>query len=292
MHISDSINDPHSQITILQQALQVAQHELNDAKQSQKLLEQKLAAVQQQLDDTLSDREKLINRYEERMRQVHLLRRSVKKLEGENESFVKLQERSALDNTALKEQGAQLQAELTAAREDLKKRGGGLDELEVAREEVRRLTARNVSLEKSNASKQKDCDFFTQQYQIASGKAAEYASQASDFESEIGKLKQKASDERRRLSETNHKEDVRKHLAKVAQLEQMVKNQNIMLQRKEEELSAMRKGRGIVTRGSSVQPGSPRPTGSRGGSPAPGIFLPGTHAGSRASALRHEGWTL
>jgi hypothetical protein len=112
--------------------------------------------------------------------------------------------------------------------------------------------------------------------------------QVSELESLITDLKRQASDEKRRLKELNYKNDLEQHLARVLNLELMLKNRDTMLQRKEEELKALRKGRGVATRGSSVQPGSPRLAGSRAGSPAPGLLAPSTHVVNRASALRHE----
>ena len=86
----------------------------------------------------------------------------------------------------------------------------------------------------------------------------------------------------------NYKADIEQHVARILELELLLKSRDVMLKRKEDEVKALKKGRGVATRGSSVQPSSPRLVGSRAGSPAPGLHAPASHASNRPSALRHE----
>jgi hypothetical protein len=287
-HISDSMRASQSQMEDLRAALRKAEQNLAQETKARHVAEELLTSKEKQLEELKISLGDLQTRYETRMKSSHQLKREHQKLQMEKEAIEKRQEKLSADNVVLKEQVAQLQAEVREARDALKTGGGIAGDLEIANEEVRRLTEKNLALEKSAANTRKDFEFTRSQYQEASTKAAEFAAQISELESQIAHLKRQASDEKRRLKELNYKNDLEQHLARVLNLELMLKNRDTMLQRKEEELKTLRKGRGVATRGSSVQPGSPRPTGSRGGSPAPGLLGPNTHAVNRASALRHE----
>jgi chromosome segregation ATPase len=287
-HISDSMKVSQSQMEDLRAALRKAEQNLAQETKARTAAEELVTSKEKQLEELKLSLGNLQTRYETRMKSSHQLKREHQKLQMEKEAIEKRQEKLSADNLVLKEQLAQLQTEAGEAREALKAGGGIAGDLEIAKEEVRRLTEKNLSLEKSSANTRKDFEFTRSQYQEASTKAAEFAMQISELESQITDLKRQASDEKRRLKELNYKNDLEQHLARVLNLELMLKNRDTMLQRKEEELKALRKGRGVATRGSSVQPGSPRPAGSRAGSPAPGLLAPSTHAVNRASALRHE----
>jgi chromosome segregation ATPase len=272
----------------LRAALRRIEQNLAEETEARTAAEELLSSKEKQLEKITSSLGDLQTRYETRMKSSHQLKRENQKLQMEKDSIEKRHEKVLADNTALKELHAQLRAELLEVREALKTGGGSVADMEIAKEEVRRLTEKNLSLEKSYANTRKDFEFTRSQYQEASTKAAEFATQVSELESQGTDLKRQASDEKRRLKELNYKTDLEQHLDRVIELELILKNRDTMLQRKEEELRAMKKGRGVATRGSSVQPGSPRPAGSRGGSPAPGLLVPGTHVVNRASALRHE----
>lgn len=101
----------------------------------------------------------------------------------------------------------------------------------------------------------RDFDFTASQYQDVSTKAADLAAQVSELKSAKGELKRRASDEqsdeRRDLAD---KEDKKRDLAKIAELEAELANRESVLRRVEEEVKVLRKGRGVQTRGSSVQP--------------------------------------
>jgi chromosome segregation ATPase len=287
-HISDSIKDSQSQMEDFRTALRTAEQKLAEETKARIAAEEGLASKETQLEEIKSSLGDLQTRYETRMKSSHKLTRENQKLQMEKESIEKRHEKLSADTTALKEQNALLRGELEEARDALKASGGPVADMEIAKEEVRWLTGKNLSLEKSYANTRKDFEFTRSQYQEASTKAAEFANQVKELESQSTDLKREASGEKRKLKELNYKNDLGQHLERILELELTLKNRDSMLQRKEEELKAMKKGRGVATRGSSVQPGSPRPAGSRAGSPAPGLLTPGTHAVNRASALRHE----
>jgi chromosome segregation ATPase len=287
-HISDSIKDSQSQIEDLRAALQRTEQTLADEIKTRTDAEELLAGKEKQLEEITSSLGDLQTRYEIRMKLSHKLRRENQKLQIEKESIEKRNGKLSADNIALKDQYMQLRSELLEAREAIKAGGGAVADIEIAKEEVRRLTDKNMSLEKSNANTRKDFEFTRSQYQEASNAAAELATQVKQLESQSTDLKHRASDEKRRLKELNYKTDLEQHITRILELELLLKNRDTILQRKEEELRTLKKGRGVATRGSSVQPGSPRLAGSRAGSPAPGLLGPGTYAVSRASALRHE----
>ena len=282
------MKNSQSRIDDLRLDLRKAEESLAQETKARIAAEELLANKDKQLTEIKLSLGDLQTRYETRMKTSHKLKRENQKLQLEKETIEKKQEKMSTEIFGWREQLTQLRIELTEAREALKAGGGLVADLEIAKEEVRRLTEKNLSLEKSYANMGKDFEFTRLQYQEASTKAVEFATQVSDLESQSADLKRQASDEKRRLKEINYKADIEQHLARVRELELLLKQRDTILQRKEEELKAMKKGRGVATRGSSVQPGSPRPAGSRGGSPAPGLLPPGIHAVNRASALRHE----
>jgi chromosome segregation ATPase len=286
--VSDSIKDPQSQMDDLRAVLHMTEQKRAEESRARIAAEELLASKERQLEEIKLSLGNLQTRYETRMKLSHKLRRENQTLQMEKEGIEKRHEKIAADSTVLKEQYAHLRGELQEAREALKAGGGSVAEMEMAKEEVHRLTEKNASLEKSYANMRKDFEFTRSQYQEASTAAAESANHVRELEAQSTDLKREASDEKRRLKELNYKADLERHLARVLELELILKNRDTMLQRKEEELKAVKKSRGVATRGSSVQPGSPRPTGSRGGSPAPGLLGPSSHAVNRASALRHE----
>lgn len=262
--------------------------------------EARLKEIRQSLGD-------LQYRYETRTKQVHELKRSTQKLHLDLETSNQRLEKLQTDTMALKDQWLQLQEELRETRDALKSSAvPGVAELEVAREQARAATSQVQQLQTSLNNLRRDFDFTGSQYQDASTKAADLAAQVSELESANAELKRRASDERRNLAGLNYREDKKRDLTKIAELEAELANRESVLRRVEEEVKALRKGRGVQTRGSSVQPrdvgmlgggASPRPGapgggGSRAGSPALGAIgvVGGNHpaVGGRASALRNE----
>jgi len=274
------------------------QAELAKEKEARQKAEDEKAVVQKQLDQWRSDHAALLRRYEKRMTKCHEQEKTNTKLIRTIENNKSRQDRTLEDNIMLKEKVKGLQQELNATREGIKAGGGDAATLEVAREETRALSAKNMHLEKSLENTRKDFEFTRTQYQEASSKAAEFANQVKELEGQVADWSKQAGDEKRRLREMNYQESVNRHLSKIAELEQEKRTRDVLLKKLEEENRQLKRNRGVQTRGSSVQPpGSPGlepPSGSRGprsrqNSPAPGL-LPhhGNTATNRGSLLRHE----
>ena len=290
-HISDSLKDSQSQVDAMREELRkaqqaLAQERIERANETQSL-RSALSAAEEKAQEMTIELRKLQHRYETRSKEFHTMRRTITKHDEEKTAEAVRRTKLLGEVESLQQQRRALQEELTAARTTIKEGGGTTGELEVAREQVRRLEKEKTSLEKSNANMKKDFEFTRQQYQNASTAAVEAASQVTDLEAEIATLKVAASDEKRKLKETNFSNDRERYLAHIAQLEATVASRDYVLQRKEEELK-IKRGRGVQTRSNSVQPSSPRLTagiapGSRGSSPVPGLLSVG-----RMSALRHE----
>ncbi|KAK4944309.1 hypothetical protein LTR10_016195 [Elasticomyces elasticus] len=290
-------NDTSSQIERLQEMVSKLQNDLHTEREARQKAEQDRSRLQEQLDKWRKDHADLQRRYEKRMTKCHVLEGSNKKLVKTIENNKIRQERAAEDHGTMKRKVTELQAELTTVREEVKAGGGDAAALEVAREEARGLRAKNNYLDKSLENTRKDFEFTRSQYQDASNKAADFATQARELEDQIAELTKSAGDEKRRLKERNYEEGIKRHLAKISEIEMELKTRDTLLRKLEEENRQLKRSRGVQTRGSSVQPpGSPgldapgRGTRSRQGSPAASLF-PNTHHGTatnRGSLLRHE----
>lgn len=292
-------NDPASQLAQLQELVNKLQADLLTEKEVRQKAETERDHVQSQLDQWKKDHAALQRRYEKRMTKCHDLERANKKLQRTIENNKARQERVLEDNSNLKKKVAELKEELTTVRNEIKAGGGDAAAVETAREEARSLLAKNTHLEKSLENTRKDFEFTRSQYQDASNKAAEFANQVRELEEKVGHLTKEAADEKRRLKETNFENSIKQHLAKISELELERKSKDMLLRKLEEENRALKRNRGVQTRGSSVQPpGSPgldghggRGTRSRPSSPAPGLFPTGGHhsgGSNRGSLLRHE----
>lgn len=297
-HISDAIKDPQPQVEELKSALKKARQEAAEEAKARLKAEESTAYFRDRLKEITQSLGEVQLRYETRVKQVHELRIEKQRIQTEREADQRRQEQLLADNIALKDQRFQFQEELRAARETLKSSTTpGVAELEAAREAARKATEESVRLTTSMDNSRRDFEFTRSQYQDASSKAAEYASQVSELENKNADLKRQANDERRRLAEMNYRENRKRDMARIGELEAELKNLEVSLQRAEEENKALRKGRaGVTTRGSSVQPGVLGGGGSRAASPAPGVgagcggSTVHVHAGvgGRASTLRNE----
>lgn len=282
----------------VQDLINKLQAELTKEKEAGRKADEEKDKVQKQLGQWKSDHAALLRRYEKRMTKCHELEKNNTKLLRTIENNKSRQERTSEDNAMLKEKVKGLQQELNTTREIIKSGGGDAATTEAAGEEARDLLARNVHLEKSLENTRKDFEFTRTQYQEASGKAAEFATQVRDLEEKVADLSKQAGDEKRRLKEMNYQESLNHHLSKIAELEQEKRTRDVLLKKLEEENRQLKRNRGVQTRGSSVQPpgspgldppGSGRGPRSRQNSPAPGLFPHhGTTVANRGSLLRHE----
>lgn len=288
---------PNDQLQQMQELVNKLQADLQTEREAKQKAEEERTRIQEQLEKWKEDHANLQRRYEKRMTKCHELDFSTKKLQKIIDNNKSRQERTAEDNVSLKRKVAELQAELTTVREEVKAGGGDAAALEAAREEARGLQAKNVYLEKSLENTRKDFEFTRTQYQEASNKAAEFAGQVQELETKVAELTQQAGDEKRRLKEQSHTYSLQKHFAKIQELELGIHSREVRLKRLEEENRQLKRTRGVQTRGSSVQPpGSPnldgpgRGTRSRQASPAAGLFSNTHHAAgsNRGSLLRHQ----
>ena len=310
-HISDSVKDPQSQLEDLRSALRTIEELLRSERATHATeaatLQTSLNETQAQLISMTASLSSLQQRYEKQRLQLRAYTKENSSLKANEAAIETKRERFATENVSLRDQRATLQTELAAARAQLAAGEAGplSADLEDARAKVASLERERDSAVKANDISKRDFEFTRQQYQNASTAAAEHAATISELEAKIVLLEKDASEERRRIKEMNIKEEVRQERARVERLEGELRMKDKVLQRKEEELAAARNGRrGVQTRASSVQPGSPRLAGrgggaeSRGTSPLPGGLGEGSTVvhgrfvnvgGGRTSMLRREG---
>ena len=294
----------HDALNQLREQLTALTSELAIEKEARLQAEETREYAQKRVQEYTHDHEALLRRYEKRRAKTRDLDTQIQQLKTSADFNKSKHERTVDSNTKLKEQLAQLKTELMIAREDLKKEGGDVGALEDAREAAKTAKEANTKLEKSIENTKHDFEFTRKQYQQASNRAAELGGENSELEEQVAALKIQASDEKRRLREINTKEAFKKDLSKIEQLEQENRAMQVMIKKMEDKTKVLEKGRGVQTRGSSVQPpGSPGlgsapvyGTRSRQGSPALGTVLSASrdareamHGGvGRVSGLRNE----
>lgn len=266
----------------LQRMIDSLKVDLANEKHARETAEQARLAAEMKASEWQSALAALQRRYEKRTAKSHQQQKANKSLASTVEITKQRSEKLTAENANVRQQILQQKKELESARSDLKAVGGDIAALEFAREEARSAVKKVSSLEKSLESTKRDFDFVRSQYQDASNRAAELGSQVLEFEAQVKTLSEQAGDERRRLKEINHSNDIKRHLAKISQLEAEKKSIQVMYKKLEDENKLLKRNRGVQTRGSSTAPGSPGPR-SRQGSPALG-----PPSGSRASVLRHE----
>ena len=208
-HISDSVRDSASQTAALQAELQNARKDLEAQASARVAAETAREALQQQFNDTEIELRKLNGRYEKLTRTSYDQKAMIKSLKSQLEARNARHERIAAENVTLKDQLNQTKAELRATREEIA--GGAnppLAVLEAAREAIRLATARAERAEKSLESKNKDFDFVGEQYQLASGSAAELSAQVTVLEDQNALLQLKASDEKASTRATQREQRV------------------------------------------------------------------------------------
>jgi chromosome segregation ATPase len=248
-----------------------------------------LSNVQTRLEERDKMLESLQHRYETRTKAFHQVRKErdshADKLAKAEQRVEKQQEEIA----KLKDERTQLKQDLEAARKDLKTEGGNVAELEAAREEIRRLTKENASLERKSEYERKQAEYTREQYQNASTAAAQSGMEIRQLKDENQELKRKIAAEAVKLKEMKLKSDETRHLQRAIELEMTLVSREELLRRKEDELREFRKNR-PATRSTSSQPRSPKwgPGNSRPTSP--GINNNGNSsnglAGRGSSALR------
>ena len=183
------------------------------------------------------------------------LKGRIQHLEGVTENVSALKETVAKQKTDIKNYRSELaaQRELLAASENPEIR-------ELA--ELREKAAQSTSLESKVASKQKDFEYVTNQYQIASEAAAESSHELKDLKEEIAKLKQKAEDKpirHREASKSNIVSKLQKELQKsqltLATRERSLAHSETENARLRQEMADMKAQRGMTTRSANAARG-------------------------------------
>ncbi|KAI3087622.1 hypothetical protein CBS147353_540 [Aspergillus niger] len=247
-------------------------------------LQKALAGAQARLQERENVLEKLQHRYETRTKDFHKLRREHDRLTQAKTTSDQRVEKQKEELMKLKDERTQLRHELEEARASLKAGGGSAAELESAREDIRRLTKDNASLERKAEYEARQAEYTREQYQTASTVAAQSGNELRQLRSENETLKRKVEGDATHLRELNAKNDEARHLARVLELEATLTSREDLLRRKEEELREIRKNR-PSTRSTSTQPRSPKWTAGNSRPTSPGINNGSSLAG-RGSALR------
>ena len=187
---------------------------------------------------------------------------------------------------ALKGERGTLQKDLAAARLEL------TDHTEPTVREKAIKDARIRDLEAEVLVKNKKIENMTKDWEFTKGLWTEATAAATAATQNLAALEAKQPDLQRRAgeNETKRRELMNDATIKALQKEVFlqkatVKSRDNLIRRKEEQIAELKRGRGggVQTRGSSVQPRSPR-GGSRGASPAAGM-LGGGSGGKGVSGL-------
>ena len=184
---------------------------------------------------------------------------------------------------ALKGERGTLQKELTAARLEL------VNHPDPAIRENAIKDARIRELEAELLAKQRKIDNLTQDWDLTKRLWTDASTAASAATRELAALEAKQPELLRKAAENEVKRKAMNNDGTIKALQKevyiqkaTVKSRDNLIRRKEEQIAELKRGRGgVQTRGSSVQPRSPR-GGSRGASPAAGMLGAG---GKGASGL-------
>lgn len=186
---------------------------------------------------------------------------------------------------ALKGERGTLQKELAAVRLEL------LSHPDPRIREPATKDARIRELEAEVLTKSKKIDNLTSDWEFTKSLYTEAAAVATTAKQDLDTLQAKQPELLRKAAENETK---RRELANDATIkalrkevsiqEATVKSRDNLIRRKEEQIAELKRGRGgVQTRGSSVQPRSPR-GGSRGASPAAGMLGGGPGAAAKGAS--------
>ncbi len=246
----------------------VNEHEIVDVKVYQELSEKhqvEMQRIQSRLQEHVEALTELQYRFEDQNKEMVTLRgerdAAIAASAGNSRNLEKLKANIA----KMKEEHETLAAELVDARTALLNSTPEVADLEKARAEARQAAADKARLENRIQSMTKELEFTRTQYQSASTAAAEASMEVVALQEENTVLKRKASGETAKLRQLNSGKDTETHLARIKELEQTLESREELLKRKEEEIKAQTRQRGLGTRASS-NPRSPMP--SRASSPA------------------------
>lgn len=269
------------------QALQKGLIDINDAHVLEKTaIQDDLSRTKAQLQELEQALSSLQHRYETRTKNLHKIREERDSLLADRTALEERLARQKEDMSKLKEERSLLRKELDEARQELKNGGGSLASLESAREDIRRLTKENSSLERKAEYSQSQTEYTREQYQTASTVAAQAVNEARELQEQNQELSRKLAENLAQLREMNMQNSSAIHLARIEELETILAARDDLLRRKEEELREIRKNR-PSTRSTSTQPRSPKwAAGSRPTSPGLNNNGNGNGLAGRGSALR------
>ncbi|PCG99514.1 Histone deacetylase complex, subunit 2/3 [Penicillium occitanis (nom. inval.)] len=227
--------------------------------------------------------EDLQHRYEAQNNELHKVRKERDALlEDKTNARIKAGKQED-EITKLKDERKQLKQDLQSARDALKTEGGLKEELEVLREQNRKLSEDYAKLEKSVEYEKKQTESARRAYQDASHHAGMLKNETTTLQDRVAYLQSQVDAEAVKLSELKKQNDESKHSARVKELEQTLEARETLLRKKEEELRTLRNNR-PATRATSTQPRSPKAWGNNGSRPtSPGV---NNGVGNRSSGLR------
>ncbi len=139
-------------------------------------------------------------------------------------------------------------------------------------EALRQAAVEKKKAEERYARLEQDFNFVKDQYQSASGAAADLAAQNKNLTSDLAQATRRASGEAARLRQMHLDKRAQAFADRTKMLEAMLRDREDLLRKKEEEIKVLR-GRGALGTRSTSVPRSPRVgpnSGSRGASPVVG----------------------
>ncbi|KAI9758423.1 MAG: hypothetical protein M4579_003052 [Chaenotheca gracillima] len=278
-HVSDSVGGPSTLDTTQSSAGDVAarlesvEKQLGQKSELEKELRDKISKSEARLQEHIEAMSELQTRYENRDEEIRTARRERDAAVSEKELLGRRREKQAEEITKLKDSRSELQKELDNTRASLSASTiPEVAELERAHADARLAQAEKARLEHRLASTTRDFEFTRTQYQTASSAAAESAHELGTLREENEVLRRKASGDALKLHALNASTRADANASRVRELELLLEDREEQLRRKDEELKAHLRGRGVSTRASSV-PRSPKPL-SRAGSPVPPAVRP------------------
>lgn len=155
---------------------------------------------------------------------------------------------------------------------------------------IRDLSIENAALKKKLEFANTQFEYMKEQYGEASNRAVYYAKEIEDLKKKIEPLEGCLQHERDRRKYEREHNPTQPLVDKINTLKEELKRTEEstykIIMKKEKEIEDLKRGRnaGVQTRGSSVQPRSPR-GGSRGVSPAAGLLGPAPFIGKGPSGL-------
>lgn len=174
----------------------------------------------------------------------------------------------------LKGERSTLQKELAAVRLELVNHPDpSIREPAIKDARIRELESEVLAKSKKIDNLTKDWEFTKRLWNEASSTAATAKQELAALEAKQPDLERKAAGNEAKRRELANNATIKSLQEEVYVLEATVKSRENLVRRKEEQIAELKRGRGgVQTRGSSVQPRSPRGAGSRGVSPATGML--------------------